>query len=642
MTFNSDNFNLLGWKLTLPVSGSSGNALEVKNLAGFEQSTYFYDSADGGMVFRADTTGATTSGSRYPRSELREMAGSDLAWWTLADGGTMSGTLKVDAVPVKTGGVDGRLIFAQIHGTSEELLRMYWENGSVYFVNDQSGPSNNETNFYFANAKGEPPRIAKGEVFSYLIDVQGDTMSVQIFADGQTYSSVSKLSSVWQSDEFYFKAGVYLGVNSSSGTGSGQVSYYGLDYSHTDNGGLGGIKDGSHLPGSAPTPTPDPIPDPTPDTIPDPTPDPPSVPTTPTTPSPNPPATPAPGDLVGTGVRDNIAGTGGNDRIFGLSGDDMIKGRAGNDTIFGGSGNDTIEGNDGNDTIIGGVGADKLKGGSGADTFVIRSTEESGDTIADFRAEDKLDLGKIFAEAGVHTARQAIDNGLLVLRNVGGNVEVWANVDGGHTKLATMTGIGTKNVQSEQIVVNTNWAVDSADSPVVGGNGSSPQAPASSDRDGTHPTAGSVIGTTNDDTMTGNALSNRIYGMAGNDKIKGNAGDDVIFGGAGADRIEGNDGNDRIVGGSGNDWMKGGSGADHFIFGRGDGVDTLHEVRADDTIVLEDSRFTSAAQALSAVAEQGGKFVLQYSENDHLVFTDTSIAQLQDAHWLFSASDLVN
>jgi hypothetical protein len=44
---------------------------------------------------------------------------------------------------------------------------------------------------------------------------------------------------VWNSDTFYFKAGVYLGVNESTGSGEGQASFYGLDFSH-GAGGMGG------------------------------------------------------------------------------------------------------------------------------------------------------------------------------------------------------------------------------------------------------------------------------------------------------------------------------------------------------------------------------------------------------------------
>ncbi|MFD2836365.1 polysaccharide lyase family 7 protein [Azotobacter vinelandii] len=45
--------------------------------------------------------GATTSGSKYARSELREMKGSERAAWKLSEGGTMTATLEVDKVPQK-------------------------------------------------------------------------------------------------------------------------------------------------------------------------------------------------------------------------------------------------------------------------------------------------------------------------------------------------------------------------------------------------------------------------------------------------------------------------------------------------------------------------------------------------------------
>ncbi|MBB4000243.1 polysaccharide lyase family 7 protein [Aureimonas pseudogalii] len=129
MTFNSDHFDLTNWKLTLPVdagNGFGGTAVEVKKLVGYE-GNHFYDAADGAMVFRADVAGATTSGSKYARSELREMQGSDRAAWTLAEGGTMTATLKVDAVPVRSDGSEGRVVIGQIHGEDEELVRLYWE-----------------------------------------------------------------------------------------------------------------------------------------------------------------------------------------------------------------------------------------------------------------------------------------------------------------------------------------------------------------------------------------------------------------------------------------------------------------------------------------------------------------------------------
>ena len=241
----SQSFNLADWKLTLPVDedGEAGGdeAMEVESLAGYVNPQYFFGATDGAMVFTAGVDGATTSGSRYPRSELREMRGDERAAWTLAEGGTMTATLAVNAVPTRDDGSPGRLIVGQIHGEDEELVRLYYEDGSVYFVNDQAGDDDEETDFTLENASGEEPDIGLNERFSYLIDARGDTLIVEVHADGAVYRSTTPINDVWQSDTFYFKAGVYLGVNDEGGTGVGRVSFYALDFGHSPGSGRGGL-----------------------------------------------------------------------------------------------------------------------------------------------------------------------------------------------------------------------------------------------------------------------------------------------------------------------------------------------------------------------------------------------------------------
>jgi hypothetical protein len=236
--------DLADWKLTLPVDergGSGGEAAEVETLAGYVHPAYFHGSADGGVIFTAAVDGATTRGSRYPRSELREMRNGDEAAWTLSEGGTMTATLAVNAVPTRGDGRPGRLIVGQIHGEDEELVRLYYEDGSVHFVNDRAGPDNEETAFALENARGEQPAIALDERFSYLIEARGNVLAVEVRADGDIYRSVTRISDVWQSDRFYFKAGVYLGVNEETGAGAGRVTFHALDVSHTPGGGRGGL-----------------------------------------------------------------------------------------------------------------------------------------------------------------------------------------------------------------------------------------------------------------------------------------------------------------------------------------------------------------------------------------------------------------
>ena len=65
------NFDLSHWKLQLPdASATEVSAAEL--VAGFTNS-FFYSDPDGTMVFSCPVTGGTTSGSTFPRCELREM-----------------------------------------------------------------------------------------------------------------------------------------------------------------------------------------------------------------------------------------------------------------------------------------------------------------------------------------------------------------------------------------------------------------------------------------------------------------------------------------------------------------------------------------------------------------------------------------
>ncbi|WP_374440471.1 S8 family serine peptidase [Stella sp.] len=71
--------------------------------------------------------------------------------------------------------------------------------------------------------------------------------------------------------------------------------------------------------------------------------------------------------------------------------------------ITGNGGANTLSGGGGADTIVGGNGRDLLYGGADADLFVYRSTGESArgsnrDIIADFDAEDRIDLSAIDAD----------------------------------------------------------------------------------------------------------------------------------------------------------------------------------------------------------------------------------------------------
>ena len=78
-----------------------------------------------------------------------------------------------------------------------------------------------------------------------------------------------------------------------------------------------------------------------------------------------------------------------------------------------------------------------------------------------------------------------------------------------------------------------------------------------------------IIGTAEDDFITGTNLPDLIFSIGGDDIIIGNNGNDCIFAGEGSDIVFGNNGDDNITGGQGNDIIKGASGDDTLKGGIG-------------------------------------------------------------------------
>jgi len=77
----------------------------------------------------------------------------------------------------------------------------------------------------------------------------------------------------------------------------------------------------------------------------------------------------------------------------------------------------------------------------------------------------------------------------------------------------------------------------------------------------------------NDDSISGQAYSERINGARGRDTISGGGGNDILMGGRDDDWIHGNQGNDELFGNLGNDTLFGGKNNDS-LWG-GEGLDSL-------------------------------------------------------------------
>ena len=148
---------LTSWKVTLPIDedgkdSSDATLVENRNtdpwevededLIGFEYSPYFV-AQDNEVIFRGHCAGATTSGSKYPRSELRQRVGGGNNYWSVDDYQELTTELRVLHTPVEK----PEVCFVQIHGPDDEPLRLQFhadkglylvwnENNKVYFKNE--------------------------------------------------------------------------------------------------------------------------------------------------------------------------------------------------------------------------------------------------------------------------------------------------------------------------------------------------------------------------------------------------------------------------------------------------------------------------------------------------------------------------
>ncbi|GAA4848838.1 polysaccharide lyase family 7 protein [Algivirga pacifica] len=199
--------SLVDWKITLPVDANGDdsadapnvdsrnkNAHEVKdaNLIDYTYTPYFY-AANGEVYFRGHCAGATTSGSKYPRSELRQRVGGGDNYWSVNDYQYLQTELRVTHLPVEKPEVS----MVQIHGPVDEPLRVqYHANQGVYIIW-------NETNKDTANALD----YSLGERLRVTVTVDNGDITCLI----ENLDRSTSYSKTWASSDAtgYFKVGCY-------------------------------------------------------------------------------------------------------------------------------------------------------------------------------------------------------------------------------------------------------------------------------------------------------------------------------------------------------------------------------------------------------------------------------------------------
>jgi Ca2+-binding RTX toxin-like protein len=218
----------------------------------------------------------------------------------------------------------------------------------------------------------------------------------------------------------------------------------------------------------------------------------------------------------------------------------------------GGDDDDQVDGDDGNDDLGGGAGDDTINGGAGDDHL---HGDHGDDDLCGDEGDDSLNGG-----SGDDTADYSQETG----------------TDGVRASLMKHMAMDTWGTRDHFKSIEN------------------------------------LVGSANDDVLTGDNKGNVVEGNDGSDVIKGLNGKDALDGGDGDDDLSGGNGKDDLNGGLGDDVLKGGNGKD--VLNGGEGSDTLTGGMGRDTFVFSDP--TSGPDTITDFRSHLDKIAIDFVPDD--------------------------
>ena len=362
--------------------------------------------------------------------------------------------------------------------------------------------------------------------------------------------------------------------------------------------------------------------------------------------------------LIGGGGNDMLIGFAGNDTLNGGAGADIMDARHGDDTLIGGAGDDQLYGHNGSDTasyegaaaaVTVDLAAGTATGGAGSDAlFQIENVIGSAfdDTLIGDAAANTLTGG-----AGSDTVSYAAASATV-------SVDLAAGTAAGGAGADTLSGI--ENVTGSAF--GDSLCGDDGANTLVGGGGNDIMI-GFAGNDTLNGGAGDDImdARHGDDTLIGGAGDDQLYGHNGSDTASyvgagaavtvdlaagtatGGAGSDSLFkienviGSSYDDTLSGDSGANTLTGGGGNDTLSGGAGNDRFDFNSGDGADTIadFDAGAGDVLDVVDFGIADFAALLALSTDAGANVTISLNASDSVTLLGLNEADLAADDFLF-------
>ncbi|MES2431979.1 MAG: polysaccharide lyase family 7 protein [Bacteroidota bacterium] len=224
--YPADVLDLTNWKLNLPIDANgtqTGTSVEIKQvlLDTFTNALYYHNNNDNtGVVFMANTGGATTSGSGYPRSELREMTSNGMvnASWSSSSG---THTMEIEQAVMHLPDVKKHIVVGQIHDAEDDVIVFRLEGTKLFMDHNGDDGVVLDNNYVLGTRFKVKMLVSNNNVYSYYNDVLKETYPI-------SFSGA------------YFKAGSYVQssckgtkkVTGESCDAYGEVVIYKLSVTH--------------------------------------------------------------------------------------------------------------------------------------------------------------------------------------------------------------------------------------------------------------------------------------------------------------------------------------------------------------------------------------------------------------------------
>jgi len=225
-------FDLSHWKLTLPTSAENTydrhpKEISAAALVGSFKDNHFYTDSDGAMVFWCPVVGATTEGTQFPRSELREMLqpGNPRNNWSFSGSHEMTACCQILEVPSNP-----KVVIGQIHsytGKSKPLVKLQYYKGRIEALVKESPTKGKDKKLTF-------PDVDLSSDINWTIRLKDGVLAITVNGTTQE-EQISENDPAWAEQTFYFKAGAYPQDNEGEVSEGARVSFSHLVVTHSDN-----------------------------------------------------------------------------------------------------------------------------------------------------------------------------------------------------------------------------------------------------------------------------------------------------------------------------------------------------------------------------------------------------------------------